>query len=245
MRVLTLNAWGNNGPPERLPVLSEAIRALDPEILCLQEVPGEGFLSSLVRSLKYTSRFHAPESWLAILSRFPASGHRIETYQTLSRLEPYRRQALLTELSLGSQSVWVATTHLAWQAGDDQTRLAQAEELLQFVSTLGDNVLLSGDFNSPPESEPIHKVCETGFLDLFAELHPEEPGITWDNQNPFIQSHSVRFPDRRIDYLFLRKKALHRLPPLECRIACKTPSAELYPSDHYGVFARLSRMNPA
>ncbi len=240
MQILTLNAWGHYGPPERMPVLHEAIRSLDPEILCLQETPDKEFLSTLASELGYVTCFHAPDSWLALLSRFPAHTHRIVTYPVRSPLESYSRQALLAQLDLGTRSLWVITTHLAWMAEDEATRITQTEELLKLARPLGEEVLLSGDFNAPPDAPSIRGIREAGFLDLFPHLHPQEPGVTWDNQNPFIQSHSEKFPDRRIDYLFLKEKAADSFRPIRCELVCRTPTGSgLYPSDHYGVMGHF------
>lgn len=236
IKALTLNSWGTYGPFARRRILLDSIRSINPEILCLQEVTD----ASLLTELAYPTRFHAPESGLAILSRFPATANRTITYQATSLLEPYRRQALLVELQLESGPIWIATTHLAWMAEDTPTRLAQAEELVSTLTPLGNRLLLTGDFNAEPHHPPIQRILESGFLDLYALAHPTEPGVTWDNRNPLIQSHSIRFPDRRIDYLFLRKEALSFLQPIGCEVVCNLPSVDgLFPSDHYGVLATL------
>lgn len=234
MRILTLNTWGTRGSRERWPVLMQSLRELDPEILCLQEVTDVSLLDALL----YPNRVYAPGGGLAILSRLPLKNHREITYETISPLEPYRRQVLLAEGLVGSESLWIVTTHLAWRAEDEASRLNQVEELLSLVKPLGDQVILTGDFNAEPFSPPIRRITEAGFADLFGHLHPEDPGITWDNRNPFIQSHSVKFPDRRIDYLFLHEKALSRLRPTHCEVVGNIPPVEgLYLSDHYGVLA--------
>ncbi len=234
MRVLTLNTWGTSGPPERWPVLVESIRRLDADILCLQEVTDTRWSEAL----DYPARFHAPDSWLAILSRFPANDHRIIRYRAASALEPYLRELLLVRVRLESGPLWVGTTHLAWQEADEPARAAQVKELLEAVAPLKEPVLLSGDFNAAPDHRTMTQIRLAGFLDLFADLHPNDPGITWDNQNRFIQSHSVRFPDRRIDYLLLQEKAARRLVPTTCEVVCNNPTPDgLYPSDHYGVMA--------
>ena len=236
MRVLTFNTWGSYGPAARRPVLLQAIRALKAEILCLQEVVDR----SLLKDLSYPTEIWAQTGGLAILSRLPLITHLEITFKTCSPLESFPRQTLFVQLKHESLSLWVGTTHLAWKAEDEATRLAQVEELLDHASRLPDPLLLSGDFNATPYSAPIRKIVGEGFLDLFVALHPDDSGITWDNRNPFIQSHSVIFPDRRIDYLFLRESGKSLLPPIDCEVVCRTPmDEELYPSDHYGVLARL------
>jgi len=235
MKVLTLNAWGAYGPPERRPVLREAILRVDADLLLLQEanVPG------LLESLPYPARLHSPETGLAILSRFPLLSRREVRYRTLSALEPHLiRGALIAEMDAGSFRFQAVTTHLAWKGDDGVTRLAQVEELLELTTALADPVLIGGDFNAPPGDPPARKMFSGGFTDLYARLSPGDAGITWDNRNPFIQSHSVQFPDRRIDYLFLRDRA-SKLTPTHCEVVCRIPTGSLHPSDHYGVLARF------
>lgn len=233
MKVLTLNAWGAYGPPERRPVLREAILQMDADLLLLQEanVPG------LLESLPYPSRLHSPETGLAILSRFPQLSSREVRYRALSALEPHLvRGILIAELDAGSLRFHAVTTHLAWKAEDGATRLAQVEELLELAAALPDPVLIGGDFNAPAGDPPLRKMTAAGFSDLHTRLAPGDPGITWDNRNPFIQSHSVQFPDRRIDYLFLRDRAPSRLVPNRCEVVCRAPAPGGFtPSDHYGV----------
>lgn len=239
MRILTLNLWGIFGPPQRRPVLIQQLQTLQADILCLQEATDP----DLLKVLAYPTCIHHPEPGLAILSRFPARSQRSIIYKTVSPLEPYRRGALLAELETDVAALWVATTHLSWKAEDDASRLGQAEELARILEPLPDPLLLSGDFNAPPSAPPVQGLLKVGFVDLFAALHPSEPGITWDNRNPFIQSHSVRFPDRRIDLLLLRQRSHPSLKAVACEVVFDKPSAEwpFYPSDHYGVLTTLSR----
>ena len=230
MKVLTLNMWGAFGPPERRPVLRQAILQADADLLLLQEA---NLPDNFLESLPYPERIRFPEAGLAILSRYPAREEKRLPYQTVSPLESHLRGALFARLDVEGKDLWAGSTHLAWKADDGATRLAQVEELLVFIASLPDPVLIGGDFNAAPSDPPIRRMVSGGFRDLHAE-----GGITWDNQNPFIQSHSVRFPDRRIDYLFLRGE----LSPARCEVACRDPGAGgLHPSDHYGVLAVFQR----
>ncbi len=251
MKILTLNTWGKNGPTERRSVLVQAILDLAPDVACLQEVTDPALLEAFAN---YPVRLHAPQAGLAILSRFPVSSSRTFTYSAVSPLEPYRRQLFLAELSCAAGPLWLGNTHLAWRAEDEPTRLAQVEQLLYWGASLSflsgrvphrgaslkPTVLLAGDFNAAPDQAPIARIREGGFTDLFGQLHPNEAGITWDNANPYIQSHAVRFPDRRIDFLFLRQDPAGPFKPVQCEVACRQPSAAGgHPSDHYGVLATL------
>ncbi len=237
MKIATLNLWGTRGPAERRGVLLGALRDFSADILCLQEATDE----SLLEESGFSTRLTASQSGLALLSRFPAKSHEVRTYAACSTLETYHRGFLLVELSLESFDLWIAVTHLAWQAADEPTRLKQVEELLRWTASLKKGgLLLAGDFNAEPHSPPVRRIVESGFVDLWARFHSNQAGITWDNANPFIQSHAVKFPDRRIDYLFLCQEALPRLTPVACEVACDKPQAGLYPSDHYGVLVHFA-----
>jgi endonuclease/exonuclease/phosphatase family metal-dependent hydrolase len=233
MKILTFNCWGKYGPLARQPYLFKTIRDVNADILCLQEAPDATFL----QSLRYPVVFHDPQTGLALLSRFPAVGQsHTRLYKTRSPLEEYPRGVLLAELLVGRNNLWVGTTHLSWKAEDEASRFAQAEELAKGSQTLKGTLLMGGDFNASPEQAPVRRLREAGFVDLFGTLHPKDKGITWDNANPFIQSHSVRFPDRRIDLLLLRETTAGEWPPSDCAIACREPdSSGMHASDHYGV----------
>ncbi|MBI3317630.1 MAG: endonuclease/exonuclease/phosphatase family protein [Candidatus Omnitrophica bacterium] len=236
MKWLTFNTWGTRGPEHRRKVLLKALRALEAEILCLQEVTDP----SLLDELSYPTRHHAPESGLAVLSRFPSSAHRLLTYRAASPLELHGRQALLVELKVESAPLWVVNTHLSWRKEEEAVRTAQAEELLREIRSLEGIVLLGGDFNAEAQRPSVLKILEGGFSDLFARLNPGNPGITWDNGNPFIQSHLVRFPDRRIDYLFISEESFRRISPVRCEVALRGADPDgTHPSDHYGVLGTL------
>ena len=250
MRILTLNTWGTFGPPQRRAVLIDQIRAQEADLLCLQEVADE----DLLRALGYPHLLHFPESQLALLSYFPILSHRSILYRSVPALERHPRGILLAELRTREAPFWVATTHLSWKPEDEPSRLSQVKELLNRVEKFPGPVLLSGDFNATPSDSPVGHVLREGFVDLFSARHqtvrrtfaddsvanahcPNAAGTTWDNQNPFIQSHTVHFPDRRIDFLFL-KNSLWQLET--CRVTCNQPTPEgLYPSDHFGVLATL------
>jgi endonuclease/exonuclease/phosphatase family metal-dependent hydrolase len=236
MRIVTFNLWGTRGPSGRLEILRKALGELDADVLCLQEATDE----ALLKGLNLPTCLTAPASGLALLSRFPAATHEILTYRAVSSRETSLRQALLANLSLPGGELWAAVTHLSWQAADEPVRLAQVEELLAWTAPRRQRLLLAGDMNAEPSAPPIRQILQSGFVDLWARFHPTESGVTWDNANPFIQSHAVKFPDRRIDYLFLSQEAFPLVKPSACEVVCRAPREGLHPSDHYAVLAHLA-----
>lgn len=242
LKIATYNLWGDYGPPERKPLLLKALRDLEADLLCLQESVDPDFLNPL----PHRTRFHAPTGNLSVLSRFPATEHRILTYRTRSTLEAYTRAALAVRLEVSGRPFWAVTTHLSWKAEDEATRTSQAEELLKFVEPFDGAVLVTGDLNTTPDRPPVRRLRKAGFRDLFEEANPSDPGITWDNRNPFIRSHTVVFPDRRIDYLLLRNSGRETPAVDEADVVLNSVGPEGFPpSDHYGVCAvvRFPRKN--
>ncbi len=63
-------------------------------------------------------------------------------------------------------------------------------------------------------------------------------GLTWDNRNPFVAAEFE--PDRRIDYIFAgHPKARGRGHMTDVEIIGDAPVEGVWPSDHFGVMAKL------
>jgi endonuclease/exonuclease/phosphatase family metal-dependent hydrolase len=253
MKIVTINLWGTYGPyAERRKLFLEELGRLRPDILCLQEITDPNLAAEIQMKIALPSAAENYDAGLAILTRFPILSERILKYAAVSPNETNDRRAVIVELEIGNINLVVANTHLSWKAEDGMIRLAQVRELLGAVSKTKSPALLAGDFNDVPQSPAVQEIKKSGFVDLFELIHPDEAGLTWDNQNPFIQSHNVKFPDRRIDFLFAgggRKRGQvvsEDLSPFpqgsvkSCKVVFNRPDARsLYPSDHYGLLAEL------
>jgi endonuclease/exonuclease/phosphatase family metal-dependent hydrolase len=124
-------------------------------------------------------------------------------------------------------------------------RLRQAQELLRWVQSTSrpdHHVLIGGDFNDIPESDPIRTLTDHGLIDLHAAAGTGE-GHTNDRNDLDIEAPQAR-PNQRIDYIFLQPGSGKRFAINEIRLFLDRPSAEpdgrwLWASDHFGVLARL------
>ena len=96
------------------------------------------------------------------------------------------------EFDCNGKSLLVTNTHLSWKPKDDPTRIKQAEDLLEFVKNESKPAILCGDFNCVYGSNPMRVFIHNGFQDLM-EGKPDQDKPTWDNTNPFIQSHNTQF----------------------------------------------------
>lgn len=144
------------------------------------------------------------------------------------------------------------TTHLDTDPG---FQVSQANELVQALnSTHNLRVVLCGDFNADadthnPPNPTVAAILNGGFIDVWAKLHPLDPGFTIELYTedfpsppalpppppfnvppppPFTQ-HST--PSQRIDLVFVRHLSATRID----RIGILPP----LPSDHTGVIASI------
>ena len=105
--------------------------------------------------------------------------------------------------------------------------------------------MLVGNFNAEPAADEVRYLkglCSLGgrsvyFADTFGIVGRGD-GVTFTNRNPFASD--LREPDRRIDYIFVRgpDKQL-RGEPLTARVVCTQPEGDVFPSDHFGVYAEI------
>jgi len=243
--IVTLNSWGTYGPYEsRLPHLISEIKKLTCDILCLQEVADPHLISEVAHqtNLKHTVLFSEPQ--LAICASLPMLERNDLKYEHKSTLETQCRGVLAATFKLGNVRLIVANTHLSWRKEDEFVRLSQVKELSRFVGAKKMPALLTGDFNDNPDSQPLQLLKTSGFKDLFELCQPSNPGYTWDNQHPFIQSHSVTFPDRRIDFIFANHVLVKQMDKTQASVKFNEPSEKgLYPSDHYGVSCKFEIRN--
>lgn len=170
----------------------ETLRALDADIICLQEVERNSLRSNymdqvaiIAESLEMNAVFSPSLSYPglyygnAILSRYP-----IEETQTLrffNKIE--KRSALLSKIQLAKeQSIYVLNTHL----GLNQTERLQAiDEIHLKIKDLNSPIILAADLNSLP----IHK-----------EYQVWEGLLEKTNEGTPIQTY--RNTDWQIDYIF-------------------------------------------
>jgi endonuclease/exonuclease/phosphatase family metal-dependent hydrolase len=241
----------------RLAIAAEALRALDADVIALQEAstgPRRGHVAArLAASLGYhyayapaavrpfgSARAQRAVTALlrftegpAILSRFP-----IAAWEALP--VPYCRRPFDTRVLLFAELLTPAgrlATFSAHISGDACMARAVAE-LVRARRGAAPAVVL-GDFNAVEDAEPIRLLTrEAGFVDAFRVANPGAPGFT--------AGQDVAAPrptaSRRIDYVFLVPGGTRASRVAGSRVVLRAPrpdGAVLWPSDHYGVLADL------
>jgi endonuclease/exonuclease/phosphatase family metal-dependent hydrolase len=265
LRVLTLNIWHRESPwEERREVIRRGIRALDPDIIGLQEVLQlesgqfrQSQAEELLRDLPYSYVFGAAQTLgvgfefgNAIASKHPL--HAPQRFELPGHETGETRSVIHAKVATPHGDVPVFVTHLNWKLHHGSVRVRQVRKLVELVdehAPIGETFapILMGDFNAEPESDEIRFLRgfatiegqSVFFADAWAYGGDGGPGFTFDRRNPYAaRSHE---PPRRIDYIFVRgPDAKWRGEPLETRVVFDQPEDGVWASDHFGLFSELS-----
>lgn len=269
LRVLSLNIWNKQGDwPSRLPLLRAGLRELQPDLVGLQEVlhldvdGGAAVENDQARELAHGLGYHvafAPAWNLgggltfgnAVLSRWPIVS--AEAFQLPGEPLKETRGLIYAVADAPCGRVPIFVTHLDWEFHHGFVRERQVAFIADKVQSLQPPgkesfpPILMGDFNAEPESDEIRYLRgwttrlgkSVYFADCFAVAGDGSPGWTYARSNRFAAL--AREPNRRIDYVFVRgPDSRGRGEPLSARVVFDRPSGEVFPTDHYGVYAEIA-----
>lgn len=226
---------------ERMPLLLADMRALQPDLMGLQEVVFPLQQDRLIAAAGAT-RYEVirgpagrPEYGNAILVREGlggAGGERVEL--------GHQRSAVRSVVTLPSGArVTFAATHLHHVPGDEAIRDEQVAALIAWLagSPGGDAQVVVGDFNAEPVEPAYRRMIEAGFRSAHAEANGAEPAVTWPSgiQAPAMDTDG---DPGCLDYIWLRGPVRAEA----CRVVFDRPAIgdpSLYPSDHFGLSAEL------
>lgn len=246
----------------RLAMIIEGLRALDPDVVALQESPvtrRRGDVAARIAQALGLAHVHAratervfPLRVLgrlivgalgfvegpAILSRFPIAATEVYDLPRCQRwLDP--RVALRADIQTPAGVVAVFSTHTS--RDDCQTR--RVAELAGEPN--GRPAIVMGDLNTGETAPALGAFRDRGFVDLFRAANPDAPGLTvWQRIN---EPSPTVF--RRVDYVFVKAGDGREATAVSARLVLNTPGTRddggaLWPSDHYGVFAEVA-LRPA
>jgi len=231
-------------PSWRVPALVQHISRLGADLLCLQEVEPETFmtlrttLSERGYGGQYARKFARRPDGVAIFYRraaFELLSVRVIAYADGAAMAPDSGYiAMFARFHGNAGTLGVINTHLMWDPPSTPrgafTGLRQAQQLLgEYENCKSDarGWIIGGDFNATPASEIV--------------LLLEEAGLKYTHRN-FTDAFTcnVGASARMIDYLFF-SSALHADPSAPTQIDNQTilPSAE-QPSDHVAITAKFS-----
>ena len=256
MRVLTWNVEGHTYYRGKLDALVCNILALDPDVLCLQEVSPRLWATlgpRLEKTLPHTTypQYFGAEGKTTdlygncICSKTPMTHERDLVFETKSILS---RGFVCATIG----AIDIICTHLDSSPDRVQNRLDQIQQLLSYIVTRPNNnrVVVAGDFNSGEESEE-HAILEDWLHDTWREgTHsPVDRGFTEDsNANPRRAAVMVErgrvgeLRQERFDQVWVsRKKSIVWNHVVRCPMVTRVDGVKqfTYPSDHFALLATL------
>jgi endonuclease/exonuclease/phosphatase family metal-dependent hydrolase len=265
LRVMTWNLWWRFGPWEqRERAIVEVIRAVDPDVVCLQEVwsaeGGEDQVTRLAGALglhgvSTDPVFYGGMSFgNAVLARWPVE--RIVD-EPLPRLDgrPGHRRVLGTVLATPFGSWPVYATHLDHRFDASSAREVQARRLLEVIAAHRTDpetelpAVIGADLNAVPDSDEVRALTgrrDSGvggivLTDCWEQVG-DDGGATWVRDNPYTTD--TAWPGRRIDYVLVawpRPKPVGN--PIRAWLAATddvlVEGEPIRPSDHAAVVVEL------
>ncbi len=265
VRIATWNLWGRYGPWEaRLPVIIENLRAINADILALQEVWEDDERSQaeeLAAALSYDEPVYAANlerdgvrSGNAVLSRWPIFRSEV---RKLPRTgvngavddEGEERLCVFAEVEGPRGPIQVFCAHLSWSDDHSAIRQEQTRAIAQFIRETRPRsfpAVLCGDLNAEQDSDELRILTGAAaapmprviLRDAWRAARNRTPGFTWSNDNPFAAAGLDL--DRRIDHVMVGQAKLGGVGHVRAaHIAGDVPIDGMWGSDHLAVVAEL------
>lgn len=228
--VLTYNIYHGedaNGD-SNLDAVARIINSLEPDLVALQEVDNRttrakgldltaelskrtGMKGAFGKAMDYAGGQYGE----AILLRYPAVEIKNNPLPHTPEAEPRTALEARVELPAGQTVVFVGT-HLD-HLRDPKNRMMQASRIRELYADYGLPIILAGDLNAVPDSDPIGLLLTEWSYAAQGDPRPTAPSVA---------------PKRKIDYIMFRPKDRWRV--VEVRVI-----DEKVASDHCPVFAVL------
>jgi endonuclease/exonuclease/phosphatase family metal-dependent hydrolase len=242
LHVATLNLRNHSDRwDERLPLLLADMRALQPDLMGLQEVVYPLQQDRLLAAAGH-GRYDAVRGWAGR----PEYGNSLLVREPLAGGDPDRvdlghnRSAVRAVAALpGGKRLAFAVTHLHHVPADEAIRDEQVASLVGWIDA-GPDVdaqVVVGDFNAEPDEPAYRRMTEAGFRSAHFEANGTEPAVTWPSglQAPAMDTDG---DPGCLDYIWLRGSVRAEA----CRVVFDRPAVgdpTLYPSDHFGLSAQV------
>lgn len=257
LRLYTHNIWGTHGDwPGRRRVLSDGIRALDPDLITFQETVVSGDDDQVSETL--ADGYHVAHSrergedgvGIAIASRWPIQNVTELDLNLTPRTSDFACTTMIAEIDAPAPfgPILLVNHFPDYQVDHEHEREVQTVLAARSVEERAANqpmhVLLSGDLDAEPDAASLRFLAGKQSLDglsvcyrnAWDALHPGEPGGTFVPDNPLAPDD---WPFQRIDHIFIRCGA-HGGPSLRivgCELVFDEPVDGVWASDHFGLVA--------
>ena len=247
MRIATYNIWeSDRGMPERYVTLVDTIRAVNADILCLQELSDYETFDGLSVLCGYEGGHWNSEYGVGIFTN--------HTVTRIGKME----YGICANIDVNGTNVFIINLHLPWRSA-----LKREELIVDMIESAkrfgGDYSFVVGDFNCSVNSS-VHRYLkgdqsllgsDAYFVDLaeaYAEIIGAVPKATLNvRENPRYKdacgnSTNTIEINQRYDRILMENPFPKAYPILK---RCDIFGTEIFeatglcPSDHYGVFADL------
>lgn len=244
VKVATLNLFNRMGEWEqRFPLVIDQLEALGPDVIGLQEVD-LGIDQGMTISREINKRLGTRPHYRIKHATSPGQRASVFGIGTMSTLECVQHEIvdLMTFDRIAQRMVYevdgkrfaLVNTHLHHPMEAEEERTKQAEYLLAWMDRFEPMpTVLSGDFNAY-EGEETVRLLKSRFRSAHEAVHGREPEKTW----PTPVNNWDNSPPGTLDYIYVSPE--FRI--VDAGLAFHTPSpenADLFPSDHLGLFAVL------
>ena len=261
MRVVTWNLWWRFGPWEtRHPAIESTLRALDPDVVALQEVwdDGERNQAALLGDALGLHHVYSANRDMdgvrfgnAVLSRWPITGHDWRALPAPPEHDE-QRNVLRADIDGPRGPLQLFSTHLNWRYDHSHVRQDQVRAISEFVRSAPKRSfppIVCGDFNAVADSDeirmmtgrtttPVEGLVFYDAWEVAGDRRDPDAGITWSNENPWAGTEIE--VDRRIDYVFVGWPRMGGLGHVtSCSVEGRDPIDGVVPSDHHAVRADL------
>jgi len=234
--------------PESKAKIRESIRALNPDVLAIQEMGGPAALAGLREDLRADGVEFAESElvhgWdtnihVAVLSRFPFIArhpHTNDSFALFGKQFRVKRGFAEVEIQVNDRYTFtLITAHLksklsAFEADEQELRDQEAALLREHIDAILDgrpnaNLVVLGDFNDTQDSKALRTII--GRRHALVDTRPCEPnGDDLPNNNPHYAAPRITWTHyygkedsfRRIDYILLSRGMAREWLPEETRV---------------------------
>jgi endonuclease/exonuclease/phosphatase family metal-dependent hydrolase len=263
VRVMTWNIWWRFGPrwQDRQPGLVDTLRAVDSDVVALQEVWGTADATQadeFAEQLGLRAAFAAPalppppvpaetkdqvgvRMGIGLLSRWPIRTVRQVEMPARHRTPAPVAMVVTVEHPAGALHIVVAC--LEWEPAYNDDRIAQAHALVELATDPALDgplpVIVTGDLNAAPDS-PVLRPLHDALVDAWTAGRGDPEAVTIPSSHPSAPVEAEELIDRRIDHIFLRPGQPRQRLVVESATLAGTAVDGVYPSDHRAVVCDLS-----
>ena len=260
---MTWNIWWRFGPKwqERQSVLVETMRAVDPDVVALQEVWGTDETTQaheFAASLGLHAGFAEPSYpavpdppqvadhegvtlGLGVLSRWPITS--MQQVATPARHRSWVPLALQATLAHPAGPLPIVVGCLEYEAAYNDDRMAQAQALAELATDpIMDGpcpVIVAGDLNAAPDSAVLRPLRDM-LTDAWVAGHGDPAAVTLPSSHPSAPLEAgPELVDQRIDHIFFRPGQQGMRILVESASLAGAPVDGVYASDHQAVVCDL------